>query len=152
MSVNRGIDLQVILRIKVHRDPRESSAGQKLRQLLGCRRGRSFWIHVDHLSRAIDDHSELGHLMRPEQAIEMWPGVHIKLALVSDPDWNVCKCAITHSQCRQFADAIMPGVAYDAYDAWLGGGGYDDFIVYRAAADREEAAAAALAAGSDSIA
>jgi hypothetical protein len=40
--------------------------------------------------------------------------------------------------------------AYDAYDAWLGAGGYDEFIVYRAAADREEAAAAALAAGADS--
>src|SRR4029077_670848 len=110
---------QVIPRIKVHRNPVETSAAQELRELLGCRRGWSFWIDVEHLSRAIDDHSELRHLMRAEQAIQMWPGVHIEFALVGDPHWNVFKCAITHSQCRHFADAIMVGVAHDANDVGL---------------------------------
>src|SRR5467141_3120363 len=98
MSIERGIDLQVMLRIEMHRDAGEPSAGKELSEFL--RRGRRwpFWVDVDHLPGAIDDHSELGHLMRTEQAIEMWSGNQIDLALVGDLHRNVCECAVPHRQ------------------------------------------------------
>src|SRR5438309_857637 len=106
MPVDRSIDLQMVPRIKMHRNPGEASAAQKLSESLSRRRRWPLGIHINHLPRAIDDHSKLGHLMRAEQAIEMRSANQIDLALVSDLDRNICKCTITHPQRREFANAI----------------------------------------------
>src|SRR5712691_3772748 len=109
MSVERGINLQMVLRIKMHRNAGEASAAQKLSESLSRRRRWPLGIHINHLPRAIDDHSELRHLMRAEQAVEMRPANQIDFALVGNPHRNVCESAITHRQSREFANAGMLG-------------------------------------------
>jgi len=91
--------------IKTHRDTGEASAAKELGKFLTRGRRWSFWIDVDHLTRAIDDYAKLGHLMRAKQAIEMRPANQIDLAFIGDLHRNVRESAITHRQRRHFADA-----------------------------------------------
>src|SRR5713101_6962128 len=106
MTVDCGIDRQMMLLIETHRDSREASAPEELSDFL--RRGRRWplWIDVDHLSRAIDDHSKLGHLMRSEQAIQVRSTNFINIAFVCDGNWHVRESTISHHQGRELAHAV----------------------------------------------
>src|SRR5713101_5407557 len=116
MTVDCGIDRQMMLLIETHRDSREASAPEELSDFL--RRGRRwpFWIDVDHLSRAIDDHSKLRHLMRAEQAVEMRPANQINVALVGNLHRNICESAVTHRESGEFADTVTLGNPSHASD------------------------------------
>lgn len=106
MSINRGIDLQMVSAIKTHRDAGKASAAEELSKFLTRRRRWPFWIHIDHLTRAIDDHPELRHLMRAKQAVEMRATDEVDLAFIGHLHGDVGENAIAHRQVRHFAYAI----------------------------------------------
>src|SRR5437660_9766823 len=106
----------MLIRVETHRDAGEASAGEELRKFLGRGRRWSFWIDVNHLSRAIDDHSKLRHFMRAEEAVEMWARDEIDLAFVGDLHRNVCECAVPHRQRCKLAYAVALRFSSDAAD------------------------------------
>src|SRR6266852_2262347 len=116
MPVDRSIDLEMMPRIKTHRDAGEAPAGKELGEFLSRGRRWPFWIDVDHLSRAIYDHSKLRHLIRAEQAVEMRPANQIHVALVGNLHRNICESAVTHRESGEFAATVTLGNPSHASD------------------------------------
>src|ERR1051325_1922094 len=102
--------------IEGHRDADKTSTAKELGQFLRFCRRRSIRIHVEHLPRAVHDHSELGHLMGSKQAIKMWSSDKINVSGVRHADWNIKKRAITHSQCRDVGNSGLLDEAGDSGD------------------------------------
>src|SRR5438105_422661 len=96
MTVQGSIDCQMVLVIETHWNSGEAPPAEKFCEFLRCRGRWSFWIDVDHLPRAIDNHSKLRHLMRPEQAIQMRSTNFIDMTFVGDCDRHVYESAIAH--------------------------------------------------------
>jgi len=113
MPIGRRLNFQVMFRIKMHRNASEPSCDEELSNFLSCGRRWPFWIHVDHLSRAINDHAKLGHLMRTEQAIKVWPGDEIDLIFVGNLDGNIGKSAVAHRQRSHGAYSSTFGISGD---------------------------------------
>src|SRR2546430_299306 len=119
MSVYRGFDFQMLIRIETHRDSGETSASEKLCEFLGGGRGRSLWIDVDHLPRAIDHHSELRHFVCAEETVEMRTGNQIDLTLVGDLYRNIRESAVSHRQGGEPTNPIALGLSSYAPDVLL---------------------------------
>src|SRR6266446_88418 len=96
VTIQCGIDCQMVLFIETHWNSGEAPAGEKFSEFLRCRGRWSIWIDVDHLAGAIDDHSKLRHLMRSEQAIQVRSTNFVNMTLVGDCDRHVCESAIAH--------------------------------------------------------
>src|SRR5438105_3867187 len=119
MSVNRGFDFQMLIRIETHRDSGEAPASEKLSEFLGSGCRWSLWIDVDHLPRAIDDHSELRHFVRAEETVEMRTGNQIDLALVGDLHRNVRESAVSHRQGGELTNSVALCLSSYAPDVLL---------------------------------
>src|SRR5438477_4263819 len=119
MSVNRGFDFQMLIRIETHRDSGETPASEKLCEFLGGSRRWSLWIDVDHLPRAIDHHSELRHFVSAEETVEMRTGNQIDLILVGYLHRDVRESAVSHRQGGELTNSVALCLSSDAPDILL---------------------------------
>src|SRR4029077_14264711 len=77
VSVERPFHIGVMIRISPDRDSPKSATHQETRKALTHCGTPSIWIHVKHLPGAIDNHSELDHLVRAKNAIDVRHGLGI---------------------------------------------------------------------------
>jgi hypothetical protein len=126
VSVERAFNIKVTIRIKSHRDARETASGQETPKTLAHGRACAVRIDVKHLPGAIDDHAKLAHLTRAKHAIEMrhWFGIgnvrsrrrsvalRIHVGQIGDCHRNICHHAIAHGDAFDFARSVtFPGAA-----------------------------------------
>ena len=120
MSVERALNIKVIICIEPYRDSRESAGGEEACQALTHCRTPSVWIDVKDLPSAVDDHPELHHFVCTKQPVDVRKGfricnvrscsrtaaVLIESGKICDRHGHICQRAISHRNAFYFAGAI----------------------------------------------
>src|SRR4029077_14511189 len=119
MSVERALNIKMMVRIQPYRDSRKSATREETRETLTHHGTPSVWINVKHLPGAIDNHPKLNHLVRAKNTIDVCQGlgignmrsrsgtaaVSVEVGKICDGHRYVCHRAIAHRHVLYFAAA-----------------------------------------------